>query len=98
YNSINDVSAEMVKLLYDFRQAPKKYLTVKVSLFWWRQRPICVHGLSLLFANHRSFGVTKGESRCRVTPSRSARCATKLRRCARKTQGASSSRRRVTSL
>ncbi len=33
YNSINEVSAEMVKLLYDFRQSPKKYLSVKVSLF-----------------------------------------------------------------
>jgi phospholipid/cholesterol/gamma-HCH transport system substrate-binding protein len=33
YNSINELSTEMVKLLYDFRQSPRKYLSVKVSLF-----------------------------------------------------------------
>ena len=33
YNNINDMSAEMVKMLYDFRQNPKKYLSIKVSLF-----------------------------------------------------------------
>ncbi|MEW6125965.1 MAG: MlaD family protein [Acidobacteriota bacterium] len=33
YNNINDLSTEMVKMLYDFRQSPKKYLSVKVSLF-----------------------------------------------------------------
>ena len=33
YNNINNVSAEITKLLYDFRQNPKKYLSVKVSIF-----------------------------------------------------------------
>ena len=33
YNNINDLSSEMVKMLYDFRQNPKKYLSIKVSLF-----------------------------------------------------------------
>lgn len=33
YNNINQVSSEMVKMLYDFRQNPKKYLSIKVSLF-----------------------------------------------------------------
>jgi phospholipid/cholesterol/gamma-HCH transport system substrate-binding protein len=33
YNNLNQTSAEMVKLLYDFRQNPKKYLSIKVSLF-----------------------------------------------------------------
>jgi phospholipid/cholesterol/gamma-HCH transport system substrate-binding protein len=33
YNNINELSTEMVKLLYDFRQSPRKYLSVKVSLF-----------------------------------------------------------------
>ena len=33
YNNVNDMSAEMVKMLYDFRQNPKKYLSIKVSLF-----------------------------------------------------------------
>ncbi|MBI3650328.1 MAG: MCE family protein [Acidobacteria bacterium] len=33
YNNVNELSAEMVKMLYDFRQNPKKYLSVKVSLF-----------------------------------------------------------------
>lgn len=33
YNNINQTTAEMVKLLYDFRQDPKKYLRIKVSLF-----------------------------------------------------------------
>lgn len=33
YNNLNALSAESVKLLYDFRQNPKKYLSVKVSLF-----------------------------------------------------------------
>jgi phospholipid/cholesterol/gamma-HCH transport system substrate-binding protein len=33
YNNLNQTSAELVKMLYDFRQNPKKYLSVKVSLF-----------------------------------------------------------------
>lgn len=33
YNNLNQLSSESVKLLYDFRQNPKKYLSVKVSLF-----------------------------------------------------------------
>src|SRR5262249_11336412 len=33
YNNLNQTSAELVKLLYDFRQDPKKFLRVKVSLF-----------------------------------------------------------------
>ena len=33
YHNINTLSAEMVKLLYDFRQNPKKYLTVKFEIF-----------------------------------------------------------------
>lgn len=33
YNNLNQTSSELVKLLYDFRQDPKKYLRIKVSLF-----------------------------------------------------------------
>jgi phospholipid/cholesterol/gamma-HCH transport system substrate-binding protein len=33
YNNLNALSSESVKLLYDFRQNPKKYLSVKVTLF-----------------------------------------------------------------
>jgi phospholipid/cholesterol/gamma-HCH transport system substrate-binding protein len=33
YNSLNQTSSELVKFLYDFRQNPKKYLSIKVSLF-----------------------------------------------------------------
>jgi len=33
YNNINSLSAEMTKLIYDFRQNPKKYLSVKVTIF-----------------------------------------------------------------
>lgn len=33
YNNLNTMSAEITKLLYDFRQNPKKYLSVKVALF-----------------------------------------------------------------
>lgn len=33
YHNVNNLSAEMTKLLYDFRQNPKKYLSVKVALF-----------------------------------------------------------------
>ena len=33
YNNVNQMSGEVVKLLYDFRQNPRKYLSVKVSLF-----------------------------------------------------------------
>ena len=33
YSNLNDLSTEMVKMLYDFRQNPKKYLSIKVSLF-----------------------------------------------------------------
>jgi phospholipid/cholesterol/gamma-HCH transport system substrate-binding protein len=33
YNNVNQLSAETVKLIYDFRQNPKKYLTIKFQLF-----------------------------------------------------------------
>jgi phospholipid/cholesterol/gamma-HCH transport system substrate-binding protein len=33
YTNINQLSGETVKLLYDFRQNPKKYLTVKFEIF-----------------------------------------------------------------
>jgi phospholipid/cholesterol/gamma-HCH transport system substrate-binding protein len=33
YNNFNNMSAEITKMLYDFRQNPKKYLSVKVALF-----------------------------------------------------------------
>lgn len=33
YNNLNTTSAEITKLLYDFRQNPKKYLSVKVTIF-----------------------------------------------------------------
>lgn len=33
YNNMNQLSGEGVKLIYDFRQNPKKYLTVKFELF-----------------------------------------------------------------
>lgn len=33
YSNVNQLSAESVKLLYDFRQNPKKYLTIKFQLF-----------------------------------------------------------------
>jgi phospholipid/cholesterol/gamma-HCH transport system substrate-binding protein len=33
YSNVNQLSSEGVKLLYDFRQNPKKYLTVKFELF-----------------------------------------------------------------
>ena len=33
YNNANNLSAEMTKLIYDFRQNPKKYLSVKVTIF-----------------------------------------------------------------
>lgn len=33
YNSVNQVSSEMLKLLYDFRQNPKKFLTINFKLF-----------------------------------------------------------------
>src|SRR5882724_924421 len=33
YNNLNSASSEVVKLLYDFRQNPKKYLSIKVSIF-----------------------------------------------------------------
>jgi phospholipid/cholesterol/gamma-HCH transport system substrate-binding protein len=33
YNNFNQTSSEIVKLLYDFRQNPRKYLNIKVSLF-----------------------------------------------------------------
>jgi phospholipid/cholesterol/gamma-HCH transport system substrate-binding protein len=33
YNNVNELSAEMVKMIYDFRQNPKKYLSIRVSLF-----------------------------------------------------------------
>src|SRR3989440_86073 len=33
YSNVNQLSSETVKLIYDFRQNPKKYLTIKFSLF-----------------------------------------------------------------
>lgn len=33
YSNVNQLSSETVKLLYDFRQNPKKYLTIKFELF-----------------------------------------------------------------
>lgn len=33
YNNFNSASSEVVKLLHDFRQDPKKYLTIKVRIF-----------------------------------------------------------------
>ena len=33
YQSLNRVSSEIVKLIYDFRQNPKKFLTIKFELF-----------------------------------------------------------------
>lgn len=33
YSNANQLSSEGVKLIYDFRQNPKKYLTVKIQLF-----------------------------------------------------------------
>jgi phospholipid/cholesterol/gamma-HCH transport system substrate-binding protein len=33
YNNVNQLSSETVKLLYDFRQNPKKYLTIRFSIF-----------------------------------------------------------------
>jgi phospholipid/cholesterol/gamma-HCH transport system substrate-binding protein len=33
YTNVNQLSSESVKLLYDFRQNPKKYLTIKFQLF-----------------------------------------------------------------
>lgn len=33
YNNVNQLSSEAVKMIYDFRQNPKKYLTIKFQLF-----------------------------------------------------------------
>jgi phospholipid/cholesterol/gamma-HCH transport system substrate-binding protein len=33
YQNLNNVSAEITKMLYDFRQNPKKYLSIKVTIF-----------------------------------------------------------------
>ena len=33
YNSVNQASSEILKLLYDFRQDPKKFLTISFKLF-----------------------------------------------------------------
>ena len=33
YENVNEFSAEVVKLIYDFRQNPKKFLTIKFELF-----------------------------------------------------------------
>ena len=33
YSNMNNLSSEGVKLMYDFRQNPKKYLTIKFQLF-----------------------------------------------------------------
>jgi phospholipid/cholesterol/gamma-HCH transport system substrate-binding protein len=33
YNNVNTLSTEITKLIYDFRQNPKKYLSVRVTIF-----------------------------------------------------------------
>lgn len=33
YNNVNTLSVELTKLLYDFRQNPRKYLSVRVTIF-----------------------------------------------------------------
>lgn len=33
YNNLNSTSAEIVKLIYDFRKNPKRFLTIKLKLF-----------------------------------------------------------------
>ena len=33
YNSLTQTSSELQKLMYDFRQNPKKYLTINFRLF-----------------------------------------------------------------
>ena len=33
YQNLNEVSAEIIKLLYDFRQNPKEFLTIKLEIF-----------------------------------------------------------------
>ena len=33
YNNVNNMSVEITKMLYDFRQNPRKYLSVKVTIF-----------------------------------------------------------------
>ncbi len=33
YNNLNQASAEIVKLMYDFRQNPKKFLTIRLKVF-----------------------------------------------------------------
>jgi phospholipid/cholesterol/gamma-HCH transport system substrate-binding protein len=33
YNNLNQTTAEVTKMIYDFRQNPKKYLTIKLQLF-----------------------------------------------------------------
>ena len=33
FNTINQTSSEIMKLLYDFRQNPKKFLTINFKLF-----------------------------------------------------------------
>lgn len=33
YQNVNQLSSEMVKLIYDFRQNPKKFLTIKFEIF-----------------------------------------------------------------
>src|SRR2546430_10842548 len=33
HNNVNNLPSEGVKLIYDFRQNPKKYLTIKFQLF-----------------------------------------------------------------
>ncbi len=33
YQNMNKVSSEVVKLIYDFRQNPRKFLTIKFEIF-----------------------------------------------------------------
>jgi phospholipid/cholesterol/gamma-HCH transport system substrate-binding protein len=33
YDNLNQLSAELVKFIYDFRQNPKKFLTIKIEIF-----------------------------------------------------------------
>jgi len=33
YRNLNQVSSEVIKMLYDFRQDPRKFLTIKLEIF-----------------------------------------------------------------
>ena len=48
YSNVNQLSSESVKLLYDFRQNPKKYLTIKFQLLGpvYRRGNVLLTGMS----------------------------------------------------